>query len=97
MSGRLMVAFSFLALIFSSLVASGADAPAARPPNIIFLLADDLGYGDVSCFGQQKFRTPNIDRLATDGMKMGGREASRARMTIGRPASPPRVIASPPT
>ena len=38
-------------------------------PNIIFILADDLGYGDVSCFGQKKFTTPSIDRLASEGMK----------------------------
>ncbi len=37
-------------------------------PNIVFILADDLGYGDLSCYGQQKFSTPNIDRLARDGM-----------------------------
>lgn len=40
-----------------------------RPPNIIFIVADDLGYGDLSCYGQQRFKTPNIDRLATEGMK----------------------------
>ncbi len=43
-------------------------ANAARP-NIVFILADDLGYGDLSCYGQQKFKTPNIDRLAAEGMK----------------------------
>jgi len=37
-------------------------------PNIIYFLADDLGYGDLSCMGQQKFSTPNIDRLAAEGM-----------------------------
>lgn len=37
-------------------------------PNIVFILADDLGYGDLSCYGQQKFSTPNIDRLASQGM-----------------------------
>lgn len=37
-------------------------------PNIIFILADDLGYGDLSCYGQQRFKTPNIDRLAAQGM-----------------------------
>lgn len=38
-------------------------------PNIIFILADDLGYGDVSCYGQQKFSTPNIDKLAAMGVR----------------------------
>jgi len=38
-------------------------------PNIIYILADDLGYGDVSCYGQSKFSTPNIDRLAKEGIK----------------------------
>jgi arylsulfatase A len=37
-------------------------------PNIVFILADDLGYGDLSCYGQKKFSTPNIDRLAREGM-----------------------------
>ncbi|MDX9881050.1 MAG: arylsulfatase [Prolixibacteraceae bacterium] len=37
-------------------------------PNIIYILADDLGYGDLSCYGQKKFNTPNIDKLASEGM-----------------------------
>lgn len=41
----------------------------ARKPNIVFILADDLGYGDVGCYGQKAFRTPNIDRLAAEGMR----------------------------
>ena len=39
-------------------------------PNIVFLLADDLGYGDLGCYGQTKIRTPNIDRLAREGMRL---------------------------
>ncbi len=42
--------------------------PADRP-NIIFVLADDLGYGDLSCFGQQNFTTPHLDQMADDGMR----------------------------
>ena len=37
-------------------------------PNIVYILADDLGYGDLSCYGQDKFSTPNIDALAKEGM-----------------------------
>ncbi|QDT65157.1 arylsulfatase [Calycomorphotria hydatis] len=38
-------------------------------PNVIYILADDLGYGDLSCYGQERLSTPNIDRLAKEGMK----------------------------
>lgn len=41
----------------------------SRPPNVILIVADDLGYGDLSCYGQTKFSTPNIDRLAAEGLK----------------------------
>ena len=58
------------ALIGVCLVLLPAPLSAAvTRPNIIFILADDLGYGDLSCYGQQKFRTPNIDRIAREGMK----------------------------
>lgn len=40
-----------------------------KQPNIIFILADDLGYGDIACYGQQKIETPNIDRLAKTGIR----------------------------
>ena len=40
-----------------------------RPPNIVFIMADDLGYGELGCYGQTKIRTPNIDKLATEGMQ----------------------------
>jgi arylsulfatase A-like enzyme len=38
-------------------------------PNILFILADDLGYADLSCYGRRDFSTPNIDRIAADGMR----------------------------
>ena len=40
-----------------------------KKPNVVFILADDLGYGDLSCYGQEKFETPNIDQLAQNGMR----------------------------
>src|SRR5438309_1408527 len=44
-------------------------AEPARKPNILFILADDLGYGDLGCYGQKRIRTPHLDRLAADGMR----------------------------
>src|SRR6266496_6405378 len=57
-----------ISILLSSLLA--LPALASQRPNIVFFLADDLGYGDLSCYGQKKFSTPNIDRLAAEGMKI---------------------------
>jgi len=46
-----------------------ADPPAPRPPNVVVILADDLGYGDLSCYGAKDLRTPHIDRLVAEGMR----------------------------
>lgn len=40
-----------------------------RPPNVVFILADDLGYGDLGCYGQNRIKTPSIDRLAAGGIR----------------------------
>ena len=41
----------------------------AQKPNIIFIMADDMGYGDLGCYGQKKFQTPNIDGIAAQGTR----------------------------
>jgi arylsulfatase A-like enzyme len=63
---------------------------ADKRPNIIFILADDLGYGDVGCFGQKIIQTPNIDRMAAEGMRFTDHYAgstvcapSRCALTTG--------------
>jgi len=48
---------------------SSAQSGDALRPNIIWVMADDLGYGDLSCYGQRRFSTPNIDRMAAEGMR----------------------------
>ena len=48
---------------------AGAQARTATRPNVLFILADDLGYGDLSCYGRPDYDTPVLDRLATQGMK----------------------------
>ena len=46
-----------------------AGKSSVKKPNIIFILADDLGYGDLGCFGQKRIKTPNLDRMAEEGMR----------------------------
>ena len=50
-------------------VERNSAAPPPRPPNIVFILADDLGYADVACYGRPDVRTPNIDHLAATGLR----------------------------
>ncbi len=61
---RVLLTFAMMIGIPSSLF---AQAP--KKPNIIFILADDLGYGDLGCYGQKKIATPNLDRMAKQGMR----------------------------
>jgi arylsulfatase A-like enzyme len=45
------------------------DRRALLKPNVLFILADDIGYPDPSCYGRRDFTTPNIDRIAAEGMR----------------------------
>ena len=51
------------------LVHCGDNAAAERRPNIIYIMTDDLGYGDLGCYGQKIVKTPNLDRMAAEGMR----------------------------
>jgi arylsulfatase A-like enzyme len=58
------------ALAFTSISFAGdAAASAARRPNVVLIFTDDQGYGDVGCFGAEGFKTPNLDRMAEEGMR----------------------------
>jgi arylsulfatase A len=68
-----------LILVVLSLFPNYSHAADAPPkPNVIFILADDLGYGDLGCYGQTKIRTPNLDRLASQGMRFTQHYAGNA-------------------
>jgi len=58
----LLVAFPFAALMSDGVRAD-------RPPNIVYILADDLGYAELGCYGQKKIKTPHLDQLAREGMR----------------------------
>ena len=72
----------FWILIGVLLLGNAIGADAVRP-NIIFIMADDLGYGDLGCFGQKVIKTPRIDRLAAEGMRL---TSFYAGCTVCRPS-----------
>jgi len=70
MLGRPTLLSGFCALVVLFTTALGALAQEAqRPPNVVIIFTDDQGYADVGCFGAQGFQTPNLDRMATEGMR----------------------------
>lgn len=79
---RWAVALAVLALPCDRSVAAPVAAPAK--PNIIILLADDLGYGDLSCYGATRIHTPNVDRLAAEGMRFTQAYAPASTCTPSR-------------
>ena len=61
-------------------------APPARPPNILFILADDLGFADLSCYGRREYRTPALDTLAQQGTRFTSAYANSSVCTPSRVA-----------
>lgn len=68
----------------AALPGSAALAAARRPPNVIVIYSDDLGYGDVGCYGAVQVKTPNIDRLAAEGVRFTNGHAPSATCTPSR-------------
>ena len=59
----------FLCMLLLGLSITSASARDSARPNVVFILADDLGYTDLACYGSKYYETPNIDRLASDGIR----------------------------
>ncbi len=68
-----------LAALWALGIPSGSSAAGIKP-NVVIILADDLGYGDLACYGHPKFKTPNLDRMAAEG-------ASSRTSTARRPSA----------
>jgi arylsulfatase A-like enzyme len=60
---------AMLRLLLAFLATVSIVTAADRPPNVVFILADDLGWGDLGCYGQEHIKTPNLDRMAAEGMR----------------------------
>ncbi len=60
---------SLIGLSFFGLLSLYGESLAAKKPNIVFILADDLGYADLSCYGASEIKTPNLDRMANEGVR----------------------------
>ena len=63
------VASILLSAIGAILSSPAASAEPLQKPNVIYIMADDLGYGDLGCYGQKRIKTPVIDRLAAEGIR----------------------------
>src|SRR6058998_494712 len=66
------------------LLTVGLQLRAASLPNIVLIYADDLGYGDVGCYGATQVKTPNIDRLAREGLRFTDAHCTSATCTPSR-------------
>ena len=82
--------------------ASTAAAQTPRKPNVIIIYADDMGYGDLGCFGNKKIKTPNLDKMASEGVRLTSFyvaqavcSASRAALMTGKYSNRAGVLGGP--
>src|ERR1041384_1594241 len=76
-----LAGFSILTLLCAAAFAAGASRP-----SLVLILADDLGYGDLGCYGAKDIKTPHIDRLAREGTRFTSFSVAQAVCTASRAA-----------
>ena len=92
---RCTIIARFLSLLALSVLVSPASAE-ARPPNVILIMADDMGYNDLGCYGHSEIKTPVLDQLAKDGIRLtsfysGATVCTPSRMALLTGAYPSRL------
>jgi len=92
----MFVAVLMLASTSVGLADDDRDAASSEKPNVILMMADDLAYGDVSCYGGERIRTPKLDQLAREGVRLtdfyaGATVCTPSRMALLTGAYPTRV------
>ena len=75
-----------VSILVALILGASARAPAQRPPNVVLVMMDDLGYGDLGSYGAPDVRTPSIDRLAREGVRLTDAYASGPVCTPTRAA-----------
>jgi arylsulfatase A-like enzyme len=86
MPGKRVTRREFIGAALGAAAISSAGAAQTTRPNVLFILADDLGYGDLSCYGRPEYKTPVLDNLAKQGMKFSDNYASAPVCTPTRTA-----------
>lgn len=88
--------FAVMVIACALAIAGTAMAASSKQPNVILIMADDLGYGDLSCYGSEKIRTPVLDKMASEGVRLtsfyaGCTVCTPSRMALLTGAYPARV------
>lgn len=81
---RTLILVAWISFACGPARAADSLAPGRVLPNVVFIVADDLGYGDVGCYGAKQLATPNLDRLAREGLRFTDAHASSATCTPSR-------------
>ena len=84
MKSNLLIGLGLGTLFVPNLLKAQQGQPTPQMPNVIFIYADDLGYGDLECYGATRVQTPNVNKLANSGIRFTNTHATAATSTPSR-------------